>query len=76
MIPANERFRVGMVLKALYDDGLKGSILYGRVIEAGPKCFTVEWESGLTNRLRQGDKRVTWVKPGEWYPESLQEQTK
>jgi hypothetical protein len=32
--------------------------MYGRVVKAGPKSYTVLWESGFRNRLEQGDERV------------------
>ena len=42
-----------------FDTGAVGdAILYGRVIASGPKCYRVVWESGLTNRIRQGDHNV------------------
>jgi hypothetical protein len=45
----------GDPVQTYFDTGAFGySLLYGRVIKAGPKTFTVLWESGLTNRLRQG----------------------
>lgn len=34
-------------------------ILYGTVIKAGPMTYTVRWESGITNRIRQRDPGVT-----------------
>ncbi len=49
----------GDLVQILYDTGCRGgSILYGRVIAAGPKAYGVRWESGLTNRFAQGDWRI------------------
>jgi hypothetical protein len=43
------------LVETLHDTGAFGcQILYGVVIASGPKTFRVLWESGLTNRLRQG----------------------
>ena len=36
-------------------------ILYGQVVQAGPKAATILWESGLRNRIRHHDPRG--VKP-------------
>jgi hypothetical protein len=45
-----------------FDTGAFGArILYGRVIEAGPKAYRVMWESTLTNRFRQDDTSVKRV---------------
>lgn len=42
-----------------FDTGAMGTtILYGVVITSGPKTYTVEWESGIKNRLRQNSKTV------------------
>lgn len=42
-----------------WDSGAMGaSQMYGRVVKAGPKSYTVLWESGFRNRLEQGDERV------------------
>lgn len=47
-------------VKTWFDTGAMGAqILYGIVIAAGPKTYRVQWESDLTNRIRQGDPRVT-----------------
>ena len=51
--------RVGDHVETYFDTGAFGvSLLWGKVVAAGPKTFTVEWESGLRNRLRQGDGGV------------------
>lgn len=45
----------GDFVQTWFDTGAMGAqILYGEVIAAGPKAYRVRWESGLTNRLRQG----------------------
>lgn len=36
----------------------RARLLYGEVIAAGPMAYRVRWESGLTNRVRQGDTNV------------------
>ena len=42
----------GDVVRIWFDTGALGhTILYGRVIAAGPKAYRVRWESGLTNRI-------------------------
>jgi hypothetical protein len=45
-----------------WDTGAMGStILYGRVIAAGPRTYRVRWESGLTNRIAQDRREVALV---------------
>jgi hypothetical protein len=52
--------RRGDFVKTWFDTGAMGAqILFGIVIMAGPTTYTVMWESGLRNRLRVNDKRVT-----------------
>lgn len=53
-----KRFNRGDTVRIWFDDNWHGSWLHGQVTAAGPKCFYVTWESGLRNRLRQGDHRV------------------
>lgn len=49
----------GDFVQTLFDTGAMGvAILHGVVIAAGPMAYRVRWESGLTNRIRQGDWRV------------------
>jgi hypothetical protein len=46
--------KVGDIVQTWFDTGAMGSnILFGRVVQAGPKAFLVVWESGLRNRLKQ-----------------------
>lgn len=49
--------KTGDLVQYWYDAGGGKSfgmtILYGKVIAAGPKAYRVRWESGLTNRLQQ-----------------------
>lgn len=50
----------GDTVRTLFDTGAMGcAILEGEVIAAGPKAYRVRWVSGLTNRIAQGDWRVT-----------------
>lgn len=48
----------GEAVRVWFDDGMHGTWVHGDVIAAGPKTYTVRWESGLRNRLKQGDHRV------------------
>lgn len=49
----------GDYVQTWFDTGAMGcTILYGVVIAAGSKSYTVRWESGIRNRIKQGDKRV------------------
>lgn len=42
-----------------WDTGAFGyRTLYGRIVARGPRTVTIEWESGLRNRVRHGDPRV------------------
>ena len=44
----------GDLVQYWFDTGAFGAkILFGVVIKAGPKAFTVRWESGIQNRIRQ-----------------------
>jgi len=55
----SDRRKVGEEVQTWFDTGAMGcTILRGRVVKASPMTYTVEWESGLRNRIRQGDKRV------------------
>lgn len=59
-------FKRGDLVRTWFDTGAMGStILYGRVIAAGPKAYRVRWESGLTNRITQGDGAIKRVEPRE-----------
>lgn len=61
--PKSERpMQVGDLVKTWFDTGAMGAqILYGRVEKAGPKTYTVRWESDLTNRIRQGDAGLALI---------------
>lgn len=50
----------GDLVQTMFDVGanMGHRILYGKVIAAGPKTFTVRWESGLTNRCRHDHPSV------------------
>lgn len=49
----------GAIVSYQFDTGALGlTTLYGVVTAAGPRSFTVRWESGLTNRRPQGDSKV------------------
>lgn len=53
-----QRFKVDDLVQYWHDDGRGGSVLYGVVIAAGSKVLRVRWESGLSNRIRQGTHLV------------------
>ena len=54
--------QVGDIVKYSFDTGALGfQYLFGVVEQAGPKTFTVRWESDLRNRVRQGNHLVTRV---------------
>jgi len=56
------RLRRGQFVLTYFDTGALGpQPLYGLVIAAGPKAFRVRWESGLTNRIRQGHGGVARI---------------
>jgi hypothetical protein len=65
----------GQYVRAYFDTGAMGAeIIYGVVVAAGPRAFTVRWEGGNTNRCRQGEDTVTRVTERElkWFkPERL-----
>lgn len=53
----------GETVQTLFDTGAMGlSCLYGRVIEKGPKTFTVRWESGIRNRIKWGHREVMFAR--------------
>ena len=53
-------FERGDIVTYWYDTGAMGCRhLYGIVVKAGPKTYTVCWESGIRNRLDQGRRDVT-----------------
>lgn len=65
-------FKRGDVVKMYFDTGAFGAqILFGLVVKAGPKAYTVVWESGLKNRLEQGRTIVTLVEDPELLEEAL-----
>lgn len=67
------RIRRGQYVRTWFDTGAMGAtILYGRVVAAGPRAYTVCWESGLRNRLQQGDTRVTRVAVTDLDPSAVQ----
>lgn len=52
----------GDFVRTWFDTGAMGpTILYGRVIKAGPATYTVRWISGIQNRIQQGWKIVERV---------------
>jgi len=56
MKPEPLRFTRGDLVRTWFDTGALGAaILYGRVVQAGSLRCTVEWESGLRNRI---DNRI------------------
>ena len=51
--------RKGDVVSYMFDTGAMGlDVLYGVVCQAGPKTFTVCWESGIKNRVEQGRRGI------------------
>ena len=51
--------RRGQLVQTWFDTGACGAtILYGRVVAGGRLEFTVRWESGLTNKVKQGSQLV------------------
>src|SRR5262245_496241 len=53
------RFVVGDLVQYWFDTGAMGaSILYGVVVEAGPKTARIVWESSLSNRIAQDKQDV------------------
>lgn len=56
-------FSVGDFVMTWFNTGGKGHVsqLYGKVVAAGPKTFTVVWESGSRNRCWQAEPQVTKV---------------
>lgn len=74
MNPAGRHvFKVGDIVKMFFDTGAFGAqILFGLVVKAGPKTYTVEWESNHRNRLEQGRTIVASVED----PELLEEARK
>ena len=58
--------KVGDKVSYLYDTGAFGyQSLYGVVTKAGPKTFTVKWESHICNRIKQLDTNVRFLRPDE-----------
>lgn len=53
---------VGDYIRTWFDTGALGpTLLYGRVIKAGAKTFTIRWESGICNRLEQDTRAVDYA---------------
>jgi hypothetical protein len=57
------KFQRGDLVRYFYDTGAMGvTLIWGLVINAGPKAFRVRWESGHTNWLKHTEpKGVTPV---------------
>lgn len=48
-------FPRGALVRTWYDEGCgPGGYVYGVVTKAGPRTFTVRWESGVVQRRPQG----------------------
>lgn len=63
----------GTFVQTWWDTGALGAtILYGRVTRSGPKAYTVQWESGFTNTIKQGDTRVTVAHDPAYAAETLE----
>lgn len=73
------RFKRGDLVQTWFDTGggkMGGvTVLYGEVIEAGPKAARVRWESGLTNRVRQDSHSVEPARDAEGAREALAKRT-
>ncbi len=56
---------LGDLVQYFFDTGCRGyAFVYGVVIAAGPKAFTVRWESGIVNRVqRDNDRGVKPINP-------------
>ncbi len=56
------RIRRGQFVRTWFDTGALGAtIIYGEVIAAGTRTYSVRWESGIVNRIRQGQAGVERV---------------
>lgn len=65
-------FKRGDIVKMYFDTGAFGAqILFGLIVKAGPKAYTVVWESGLRNRLEQGRQIVARVDDADLLEEAL-----
>ena len=54
-------FKIGDVIATWFDTGAFGAqLLLGVVIAAGPKAYSVRWESSNTNRVEQG-RTTCWL---------------
>ena len=70
-LPGVHVFKRGDIVKMFFDTGAFGAqILFGLVVKAGPKRYTVTWESQLRNRLEQGRAIVTLVEDAELLEEA------
>jgi hypothetical protein len=57
-------FKVGDRVRYWFDTGAFGcQFVHGTVEKAGARTYTVRWESGIRNRLRQGWKDVLRLTP-------------
>lgn len=53
------RIRRGQFVQTWFDTGALGAtLLYGVVVAAGPRAYYVRWESGIVNRIAQGQAGV------------------
>lgn len=55
--------KVGDIVWYWFDTGRSHDVLYGVVVAAGPKTYTVRWESGTRNRIRHDRRDVKLVQP-------------
>lgn len=61
----------GQFVQTWFDTGAMGAaILFGYVIKAGPKTYTVMWESGIRNRIQQTLLGITIIKDKELLAEA------
>ena len=62
MMPAT----LGHYVYTLFDTGARGlQTLYGRIVKAGEKTVTIEWESGIRNRLRLPHREIKFCQSDE-----------
>jgi hypothetical protein len=56
----------GDYVRTWFDTGAMGAtVLYGRVVKAGPRTYTVLWESGLRNRIVRENSYITPISDRE-----------
>jgi hypothetical protein len=57
-------FPRGALVRTWFDEGCgPGGYVYGVVTKAGPRTFTVRWESGIVQRRHQGIRQLASADP-------------